>query len=140
MNQFEKLLEGVEVEWKALGEVATKIVQVFTINGFIMDERLKNLRGGNYWKSLFDRIRDIRSSEKVKYRQVKDLKYPQVKDLLHRKVLDLKYRQVKDLDYHSVRNETLGKKQIMIQYHSVRNETLGKKQITIQLHSVRNAS
>lgn len=37
------------------------------------DERLKNLGGGNYWKELLDRIRDIRSSEKVIYRQVLDL-------------------------------------------------------------------
>jgi hypothetical protein len=29
--------------------------------------------GGNYWKELLDRIRDIRSSEKVLYRQVLDL-------------------------------------------------------------------
>lgn len=29
------------------------------------DERLKNLGGGGYWKELLDRIRDIRSSEKV---------------------------------------------------------------------------
>ena len=42
--------------------------------GFTMDdERLKNLGGGNYWKELLDRIRDIRSSEKVMYRQVLDL-------------------------------------------------------------------
>ena len=34
------------------------------------DERLKNLGGGNYWKELLDRIRDIRSSEKVMYRQL----------------------------------------------------------------------
>ena len=33
-------------------------------------ERLKNLGGGNYWNELLDRIRDIRSSEKVMYRQV----------------------------------------------------------------------
>lgn len=37
------------------------------------DDRLKNLGGGNYWKELLDRIRDIRSSEKVMYRQVLDL-------------------------------------------------------------------
>ena len=44
------------------------------IKGFaIDDERLKNLGGGNYWKELLDRIRDIRSSEKVMYRQVLDL-------------------------------------------------------------------
>ena len=37
------------------------------------DERLKNLGGGNYWKELLDRIRDIRSSEKVMHRQDIDL-------------------------------------------------------------------
>ena len=37
------------------------------------DERLKNLGGGSYWQELLDRIRDIRSSEKVMYRQVLDL-------------------------------------------------------------------
>lgn len=34
---------------------------------------MKNLGGGNYWKELLERIRDIRSSEKVIYRQVLDL-------------------------------------------------------------------
>ena len=37
------------------------------------DERLKGLGGGSYWKELLNRIRDIRSSEKVMYRQVLDL-------------------------------------------------------------------
>ena len=37
------------------------------------DERLKGNGGGSYWNELLDRIRDIRSSEKVLYRQVLDL-------------------------------------------------------------------
>jgi hypothetical protein len=37
------------------------------------DERLKNLGGGRYWKELLQRIRDIRASEKVFYRQVLDI-------------------------------------------------------------------
>lgn len=37
------------------------------------DERLKNLGGGGYWKELLERIRDIRASEKVFYRQVLDI-------------------------------------------------------------------
>ena len=46
----------------------------YMIKGFTMDdERLKNLGGGNYWKELLERIRDIRSSEKIMYRQVLDL-------------------------------------------------------------------
>lgn len=53
---------------------ATEHLKEYMIKGFTMDdERLKNLGGGNYWKELLDRIRDIRSSEKVMYRQVLDL-------------------------------------------------------------------
>ena len=53
---------------------ATERLKEYMIKGFTLDdERLKNLGGGNYWKELLDRIRDIRSSEKVMYRQVLDL-------------------------------------------------------------------
>lgn len=53
---------------------ATQRLREYIIKGFTMDdERLKELSGGNYWKELLDRIRDIRSSEKVVYRQVLDL-------------------------------------------------------------------
>lgn len=53
---------------------ATKRLKEYIVKGFTMDdERLKASGGGNYWKELLDRIRDIRSSEKVLYRQVLDL-------------------------------------------------------------------
>ena len=53
---------------------ATERLKEYMIKGFTLDdERLKQLGGGNYWKELLDRIRDIRSSEKVMYRQVLDL-------------------------------------------------------------------
>lgn len=53
---------------------ATSILKEYLIKGFVMDdERLKQLGGGGYWKELLDRIRDIRSSEKVIYRQVLDI-------------------------------------------------------------------
>ena len=53
---------------------AAERLKEYMIKGFTMDdERLKNLGGGNYWHELLERIRDIRSSEKVMYRQVLDL-------------------------------------------------------------------
>ena len=53
---------------------ATERLKEYMIKGFTMDdERLKGNAGGNYWRELLARIRDIRSSEKVLYRQVLDL-------------------------------------------------------------------
>lgn len=48
---------------------ASSILKEYMRKGFALDdERLKGTGGGNYWKELLDRIRDIRSSEKVLYR------------------------------------------------------------------------
>jgi hypothetical protein len=53
---------------------ATQRLKEYIVKGFTMDdERLKNLGGGSYWKELLHRIRDIRASEKVFYRQVLDI-------------------------------------------------------------------
>ncbi len=53
---------------------ATKRLNEYIRKGFTLDdERLKNLGGGGYWKELLQRIRDIRASEKVFYRQVLDI-------------------------------------------------------------------
>jgi hypothetical protein len=53
---------------------ATQRLKEYIVKGFTMDdERLKGNGGGRYWYELLDRIRDIRSSEKVLYRQVLDL-------------------------------------------------------------------
>ena len=53
---------------------ATERLKEYMIKGFTMDDdRLKGNAGGNYWKELLERIQDIRSSEKVLYRQVLDL-------------------------------------------------------------------
>lgn len=53
---------------------ATERLREYIIKGFTIDsDRLKQNGGGNYWKELLDEIRDIRSSEKVMFRQVLDL-------------------------------------------------------------------
>ena len=53
---------------------ATERLKEYMIKGFALDDaRLKGGGGGDYWRELLDRIRDIRSSEKVMYRQVLDL-------------------------------------------------------------------
>ena len=53
---------------------ATKRLNEYIRKGFTLDDsRLKQLGGGGYWRELIDRIRDIRSSEKVFYRQILDI-------------------------------------------------------------------
>ncbi|MDD2197349.1 MAG: virulence RhuM family protein [Bacteroidales bacterium] len=53
---------------------ATERLKEYIVKGFTMDDdRLKQMGGGVYWYELLNRIRDIRSSEKVLYRQVLDL-------------------------------------------------------------------
>lgn len=53
---------------------ASARLKEYMIKGFVLDDaRLKGNGGGDYWKELLDRIRDIRSSEKMLYRQVLDL-------------------------------------------------------------------
>ena len=52
---------------------ATERLKEYLVKGFTLDDRRLKEGGGNYWKELLDRIRDIRSSEKVLYRQVLDL-------------------------------------------------------------------
>ena len=64
-----KSLRGTQFRIWALG-----VLKEYMLKGFALDDdRLKGNGGGHYWKELLDRIRDIRSSEKVLYRQVLDL-------------------------------------------------------------------
>ncbi|MCK9363748.1 MAG: virulence RhuM family protein [Syntrophales bacterium] len=80
-QKFYNLGATISVGYRIKSHIATKFriwatarLKEYLIKGFTMDdERLKGAGGGNYWKELLDRIRDIRSSEKVLYRQVLDL-------------------------------------------------------------------
>jgi hypothetical protein len=64
-----KSLRGVQFRRWATGVLKEYIVKGFAMN----DDLLKKAGGGNYWHELLDRIRDIRSSEKVFYRQILDI-------------------------------------------------------------------
>ena len=64
-----KSLCGTQFRRWALGVLREYLVKGFSMN----DDLLKKAGGGNYWRELLERIRDIRSSEKVFYRQVLDL-------------------------------------------------------------------
>lgn len=53
---------------------ATNLIKEYLKKGFVLDdERLKELGGGGYFKELLERIRDIRASEKVFYRQILEI-------------------------------------------------------------------
>jgi len=64
-----KSLRGTQFRRWALGVLKEYLVKGFSMN----DDLLKQAGGGGYWRELLERIRDIRSSEKVLYRQVLDL-------------------------------------------------------------------
>lgn len=66
-----RIKSGVATQFR---QWATKRLNEYIRKGFTLDDdRLKGNAGGNYFKELLDRIRDIRSSEKALYRQVLDL-------------------------------------------------------------------
>lgn len=64
-----KSLRGTQFRRWALEVLREYLVKGFSLN----DDLLKKAGGGKYWRELLERIRDIRSSEKVFYRQVLDL-------------------------------------------------------------------
>lgn len=86
---------------------ATERLAEYIIKGFTMDdERLKNLGGGSYWKELLERIRDIRSSEKVMYRQVLDLYATSVDYDPHTDVSRLFFKKVQNKLHYATHGHT----------------------------------
>lgn len=63
----------ISVGYRIRSKIAINLKEYIIKDFLLYDERLKNNSGGNYFKELLDRIRDIRSSEKIFYRQVLDL-------------------------------------------------------------------
>ncbi len=90
-----KSLEGVRFrKW------ATERIKEYIVKGYTMDDdRLKNLGGGEYFYELLNRIRDIRSSEKVLYRQVLDL-YATAIDFNPKAAETMKFFQIVQNKFH----------------------------------------
>lgn len=86
---------------------ATKRLNEYIRKGFTMDdERLKNLGGGGYWKELLQRIRDIRASEKVFYRQVLDI-YATSIDYDHKAEVSIEFfKKVQNKIHYAVHGQT----------------------------------
>ena len=86
---------------------ATKRLNEYIRKGFTMDdERLKELGGGGYWKELLQRIRDIRASEKVFYRQVLDIYATSIDYDPRAEVSQLFFRKVQNKMHFAVHGQT----------------------------------
>lgn len=86
---------------------ATKRLNEYIRKGFTMDdERLKELGGGNYWKELIQRIRDIRASEKVFYRQVLDIYSTSIDYDPRAEVSQVFFRKVQNKMHFAVHGQT----------------------------------
>ncbi|MFT3748555.1 MAG: RhuM family protein [Agriterribacter sp.] len=86
---------------------ATKRLNEYIRKGFTMDdERLKNLGGGGYWKELLQRIRDIRASEKVFYRQVLDIYATSIDYNPHADVSIAFFKKVQNKIHYAVHGQT----------------------------------
>lgn len=86
---------------------ATERLREYMQKGFALDDaRLKSLGGGDYWRELLDRIRDIRSSEKVLYRQVLDLYATSVDYDPHSRESVVFFRMVQNKLHHAAHGQT----------------------------------
>ncbi len=86
---------------------AAGVIKEYMHNGFAMDDaRLKELGGGGYFKELLARIRDIRASEKVFYRQVLEI-YATSIDYDPRAEISLEFfKKVENKIHYAVHGET----------------------------------
>ncbi len=86
---------------------ATKVLKEYIKKGFVMDDdRLKELGGGGYFKELLERIRDIRASEKVFYRQVLEIYATSVDYDSKAEVSVLFFKRVQNKIHYAVSGET----------------------------------
>ncbi|MFH1097569.1 MAG: virulence RhuM family protein [Candidatus Desantisbacteria bacterium] len=86
---------------------ATARLREYIVKGFTMDdERLKNLGGGGYWKELLARVRDIRASEKVFYRQILDIYATSIDYDAHAETTFAFFKKVQNKVHYAVHGHT----------------------------------
>ena len=86
---------------------ATGILKEYMRKGFALDdERLKNLGGGGYFKELLERIRDIRASEKVFYRQVLEIYATSIDYDPHAEISVQFFRKVQNKIHYAIHGQT----------------------------------
>lgn len=86
---------------------ATNVLKEYMIKGFALDDnRLKELGGGGYFKELLERIRDIRASEKVFYRQVLEIYATSIDYDPSAEVSVQFFRKVQNKIHYAVHGET----------------------------------
>ena len=86
---------------------ASAIIKEYMKKGFVLDDnRLKELGGGGYFKELLERIRDIRASEKVFYRQVLEIYATSIDYDPKAEVSVQFFRKVQNKIHYAVHGET----------------------------------
>ena len=86
---------------------ATGILKEYMRKGFALDdERLKNMGGGGYFKELLERIRDIRASEKVFYRQVLEIYATSIDYDPHAEISVQFFKKVQNKIHYAIHGKT----------------------------------
>lgn len=86
---------------------ATNLIKEYMKKGFVLDdERLKELGGGGYFKELLERIRDIRASEKVFYRQILEIYATSIDYDPTAEVSIQFFKKVQNKIYYAIHGET----------------------------------
>lgn len=86
---------------------ATNLIKEYMKKGFVLDDdRLKELGGGGYFKELLERIRDIRASEKVFYRQILEIYATSIDYDPTAEVSIQFFKKVKNKIYYAIHGET----------------------------------
>lgn len=93
---------------------ATNLIKEYMKKGFVLDDdRLKELGGGGYFKELLERIRDIRASEKVFYRQILEIYATSIDYDPTADVSIQFFRKVQNKIHYAIHGETLQKLSII---------------------------